>query len=173
MKEVLNSIKVGLLQRIESPLVGSFGVFFVLFNWRGISVFLFSSKPVEERLAYIEQTYSHSCYYLWLPLLFALVLTFAHPLIGYWITKYLMWIEAKKQSLRQTLKNQELAELLLIRTKEAELDKIEDEKERRTLRINAEKTRIEGLGNVLNNAKDSTMMSAALNTLDQISRQPV
>lgn len=173
MKEVLNSIKVGLLQRIESPLIGSFGIFFILFNWRGVSVFLFSSKPVEERLAYIEQTYAHPCTYLWLPLLFALLLTFAHPLIGYWVTKYLMWVEAKKQSLRQALKNQELGELLAIRKKEAEIDKIEEDKEKRKLRINAEKTRIEGLGNILNNAKDAGMVNTALVTLDNISRTPV
>ncbi len=167
MKELLGSIKTGLLQRIESPLIGTFSILFVIFNWRAFAVFLFSAKPIEERLSYIEQTYSSQCYYLWLPALFSLLITFAHPGAAYWITKYLLWLEEKKRGMRSQLKANELNDQIATKKQEVEMRLLEGELEDQRLRNKATEALIDGLGKSLHTG-EANAMNNAIPTLKRI-----
>lgn len=50
LSEVLGSIKV----RAKNPLCGAFVISWVVFNWKEISVYCFSSKGIEKIIAYID-----------------------------------------------------------------------------------------------------------------------
>ena len=54
MKEIFQSIFSNTQERIKNPFIGAFMTSWFAINWRPISVFLFSTKSIEQKITYIE-----------------------------------------------------------------------------------------------------------------------
>lgn len=80
IKEILATFKT----RMKNPFLGAFTISFTVFNWKPISIYLFSSEKMEERIHYIKHVYpSPECYqHVWIPLIFAGIYVFIIPYIS-------------------------------------------------------------------------------------------
>ena len=85
MKKILSSIFKSTEERIKNPFMGAFVTSWVLFNWKPILFLVFSSKLIEDKIEYIQSTFSNINTVFWYPLLatifYILVLPYLNLLI--------------------------------------------------------------------------------------------
>lgn len=103
MKDLIDSIRIQIYQRMSSPLFGSFVIAWLCWNHRYLFI-LFSSEPIQARLQLAHDLVYPSTSSLWfraaiLPLIssVAFILVYPHPskwLFGYWHKRQ---IELKKR----------------------------------------------------------------------------
>lgn len=125
--ELRESLKQSLLERVSSPLIGSFAISWVIVNWRGIAYFMLSEDTIVERLAYIETHFS-SHRTLWaIPLLVALLYVFGYPWPNRQIVRYRSLMNRRDEEIR--LKDEDKLRLAIQkRHNSEEWRKIEKEK---------------------------------------------
>ena len=120
MKDVLDHVKKALIERISSPLLGSFGLAFIVLNWRSVLLVLFGSGTMDERIKLIDSQYASWWLGVAYPILFAVVYVFLFPYISLWISRYSNWIDTRRATMaKQMLERDDL------------LIEIEDRKARR------------------------------------------
>ena len=68
VKELFNSFKGHLEDRITNPILGAFCLSWFFFNWKLILILLFSNSTIEEKIAAIELNHISLTNMLWLPL---------------------------------------------------------------------------------------------------------
>lgn len=83
MKEILKSFFETSRERIKNPLIGTFLISWTAINWKPITVLLFSSQSIENKIDYIESCYSNFSTYFLIPFLIALIYVIILP--------YFMW----------------------------------------------------------------------------------
>src|SRR5690606_29133259 len=83
MKEIIKSFFETSRDRIKNPLIGTFIISWIAINWRPITILLFSVETVENRIDYIETTYTSFYTYFLIPFGIALVYVLILP--------YFMW----------------------------------------------------------------------------------
>lgn len=83
MKEILKSFFEVSRDRIKNPLIGTFIISWIVINWRPIIILMFSTKPIENRINFIESLYSSFYTYFLIPFLIALIYVLILP--------YFMW----------------------------------------------------------------------------------
>ena len=79
-KEFINLAK----ERIANPLLGSFIISFVVWNWKPFALMILSDKSVEERIAFIESFHTDNInfeYPLYFTLAYVLLLPFSTWLV--------------------------------------------------------------------------------------------
>lgn len=69
MKEIIQSIFKSTEERIKNPFVGAFITSWLLFNWKPILFLFLSLKNIEDKIIYIETSFSKLSFVLWYPLL--------------------------------------------------------------------------------------------------------
>src|SRR5690625_313596 len=77
IKELLNVSR----ERIKNPFVASFLISLIMLNWRPILFILFSSMPIEERIAFSDANYISKKNYIVWPLLIALLYSIILPYV--------------------------------------------------------------------------------------------
>jgi len=148
--------------RIKTPITGAFIWSFSVYNWRPITVLLFSDAPIEDRIVVINYEYCNV-----LSVLIPIVLAFAYTMV---IPRLMLWIDdkmskTKHDRLKKIYKNKEnvieLKTILagkILELKDAEsgnkekqdfLDQIEELKESNNQSINSYKTTIESYKNTI------------------------
>jgi hypothetical protein len=76
-------------ERVKSPLIGTFALTWMIFNWKPILVLLFSNWEIESRISYLEKTYTNQLILVIYPLLVTVFYIFALPYINLGIDKVL------------------------------------------------------------------------------------
>jgi hypothetical protein len=81
MKELVLSVIENFKERIRNPLLGSFAITFLIYNWRPIFILLLSERPVEERVSFLEDNYI-SYETLYIPLIVSVVYVLLVPYLS-------------------------------------------------------------------------------------------
>jgi hypothetical protein len=94
VKDFLDSIRLQIHERLSSPLLGSFVVSWLIWNYRMLFV-LFSAMTVEERFDYIDHDLYPTAFSFWThrlggPLICAVLYVFAYPRIAKFVQK--IWL---------------------------------------------------------------------------------
>lgn len=97
MKEFFQSIYDSYSDRIKNPFVGSFILSFLIFNWRAISILLYSDWPIHCRIEWIENRYCKWENFYW-PVIIALFYILILPYINLCFEWLLILYSDKKQS---------------------------------------------------------------------------
>lgn len=71
-----------LRERLSNPLLGPFTALWFVWNWRMVSVLLFSPKDIESRIEYIDANYIHIMDIFVYPLLLAISFALVAPWVG-------------------------------------------------------------------------------------------
>lgn len=115
IKELFSASKDIIIERIKSPLLSSFSVAWLFFNWKIVLLLLFSDKSVEEKIKEIDQI--TSIYNgLWFPGLIAVFYTVVYPYINYRIFKVHNGFEKEVE----VLKAENAIEVLEIKIKQVQ-----------------------------------------------------
>lgn len=75
----MDSWRTHLSERLINPVLGPFTVAWLIWNWRMLTVLVFSSKPIEIRIIYIDKHLTNMTDMLWVPLGFALFFSLLMP----------------------------------------------------------------------------------------------
>lgn len=105
--ELLSSFFSQLRERLTSPLLGSFIFFWLVFNWKPVSVYLFSDKTVEESIQHIQLNYSDAQINFWYPLFATLTYLVVYPVFSWASFSLWEWFEKTKGSTRAKIFNSE------------------------------------------------------------------
>lgn len=142
MKEILNSVRLQINERLNSPLFGSFFVAWVGWNHRLLFV-LFSSQPVEKRFEFIDTQIYPTAWVVWndgiiKPVLSAILFIYLYPIIskhfyGYWLKK-----QVELKTLRDGIESATLLTLEESRSFRMAMIKIREEYEGTINRLAAE-----------------------------------
>lgn len=99
MKEFIKALFVNATERIKNPLIGTFLISWIVFNWKGILILLFSVNDIETKLTILADKYDNLGNLILYPLLAALGYIFLLPYINLGID-YLLYHSNNKQSER-------------------------------------------------------------------------
>lgn len=80
--DIVKSFKATMYERATSPLLGSFIIFWIYFNWRAISILLFGSDSVVDRIIVIDKNHIDAWVNLWFPLIYASIFSTIYPYIS-------------------------------------------------------------------------------------------
>ena len=89
MLDFFKTLFANATERIKNPLIGTFLMSWIVFNWKAILVLLFSSLDIEKRLSYLAEHFNNIGNLLIYPLIVALGYIFLLPYINLWIDKLL------------------------------------------------------------------------------------
>ena len=133
MKDILNSVRLQINERLSSPLFGSFVVAWMGWNHRLLLV-LFSSQPVEKRFEFIDSHIYPATWNVWndgviKPAFSAILFIYLYPVIskhfyGYWLKK-----QRELKELRDTIESATLLTLDESRAFRLSMIKIREEYE--------------------------------------------
>jgi hypothetical protein len=90
MKDFFQSIIDSSKDRIKSPFIGAYITSFLIYNWRPISIYLFSSKTLECKIEEIDEKYCLASSLLW-PLMIALFYVLFLPFINMIFEAFLLY----------------------------------------------------------------------------------
>lgn len=96
IKEILSSLKKTSTERISNPFYGVFIVTWLVYNWEGVAIMLFSDMKMQERVRFINSAYPFM--YI-LPFCTAVFLTFVLP----WCTEKITFFQSKPLSRTSSL----------------------------------------------------------------------
>jgi len=115
VKEIFQSIYDSYRDRIKSPLVGSFIITYLIFNWRLVAILFYSEWPIHCRIEWIEENYCEWYHYV-VPFLIALFYVMGLPYLNLGFEKIL----EKYSTTKLTKKNNSKLDALDHKKKEAE-----------------------------------------------------
>ena len=94
MKTIFTTFKDVAIERIKSPLISSFSIFWILFNWR-IVVFILLGKYDANGLIIKIESYLNFYSSLLLPLTTSVFYTLLYPFINYKVFKFVNELETE------------------------------------------------------------------------------
>ncbi len=97
MKEFFNSIFQTSSERMRNPVVGSFILSWIVFNWKSITTLIFSNKIIENRIDYISQNFVDIWYQLYYPLFFTVFYVLLLPYLTLGIDYILSYAKIKRK----------------------------------------------------------------------------
>lgn len=138
MKNVTDAISKTIEERMTNPLVGTFAISWLIFNWRPILFLIFSKRDIEHKIFYIKYQFSNPCNILVWPLIIALFYVLALPYITAYIEsliKKALDKKAKNQLERdiQTIKDENELALENIRLEKNKTDLLEANNHNKTI----------------------------------------
>ncbi|MGZ4159425.1 MAG: hypothetical protein ACXVNF_01315 [Neobacillus sp.] len=122
IKEIVDSSKNVIIERIKSPLLSSFGLFWLVINWKIPLILIGSGKNLEDKIAYIDSLTNRAEGFLY-PLIGAVFYAGIYPLINYGL--FMLHQEFEKKA--EIIKAENLCEVL---NKKIEVTKLESTLER-------------------------------------------
>lgn len=127
MKELLQSFFKTTEDRIKNPFIGAFMTSWILFNWKPILFIIFSSKNIEQKILYIERSFSDIYYIFLFPLFSTIFYVLILPYINLIFDLILKYSEFKKNiSLiarqKQVIENQKELAIENIKFEEAKTE---------------------------------------------------
>lgn len=140
IKDFLESIVDSYKDRIKSPLIGSFMISFMIFNWRAFAILIFSDWPIHTRIKWVEEHYSENKNFVW-PILISIFYVLILP----YINLFFDWLLSMYTNKRMLKINYKRNSELVRRKVEAVLLREIADAEAGTSEINSLKERIEGL----------------------------
>jgi len=140
IKDFLESIVDSYKDRIKSPLIGSFMISFMIFNWRAFAILIFSDWPIHTRIKWVEEHYSENKNFVW-----PILISFFYVLILPYINLFFDWLLSMYTNKRMLKINYKRNSELVRRKVEAVLLREIADAEAGTSEINSLKERIEGL----------------------------
>ena len=157
MIELIKDLIEGYKERIKNPIISSLIISFSIYNWRPISILIFSPNKIEDRINYVENQYLNSNV-IFYPIIFALAYTIIMPYLNVIAT----WIIRKANEIQNNRNNRKRLSVLEHRISEAKLErKIAEEiagrkeTEELTKTIQELKTLLEIKSNELNDVTSS------------------
>ena len=119
IKELLSNFLKAQEEKIKTPIFITFFIAFLVFKiwiyWKPISIFLLSTKAIEERISAIDEQINFieqnlSAHPLWLSFLFALVITLIYtilfPLIQLGVNVILSWVKKKNFNIKANIETE-------------------------------------------------------------------
>ncbi|MBB1292996.1 hypothetical protein [Pseudoalteromonas sp. SR41-4] len=89
--DMSNSIKASITDKVTHPLLGSFIISWLFFNWKAIYFLFFSNLDVVYKLKAVSENYSDLCLNLVFPLASSLALVFLLPLFTAGYTRFIAY----------------------------------------------------------------------------------
>ncbi|OHT44442.1 hypothetical protein [Flavobacterium tructae] len=65
VKDFFQSVYDSYKDRIKNPLIGSFMISFIIFNWRAFAILFISDWPIHTRIKWVEDHYSENKNFVW------------------------------------------------------------------------------------------------------------
>lgn len=182
INDLITSIKANLYERVTSPLLGTFAVAWVLWNWR-FMVVIFSGMTVYQKFSYVEtwifpSTESFLLFGILYPLLSALALIFIYPYPANFVYKFHRNQQKKLKEIRQQLEDETpltIEEARKIRHETFQLTKeFDEELKRRDAEIEMLKATNKSLEETIQSYKesDATIYSPDVLSSDEDSDNP-
>ena len=104
MKELIKTIFTTSTERIKNPLIGTFVIAWIAFNWRPIAVFLFSEATIDIKIEVINTTYIS----IWNQLLFPIFISLIYTLLIPYLMLVFDFIVAFAISSRKAIKTKQI-----------------------------------------------------------------
>jgi hypothetical protein len=120
MNDFFQSILEASKDRLKNPVLGTYSISFILFNWQPISILLFSRKTIEEKITSIDLTYYSWETFLW-PSLITIIIIFTPPFFMLLADIALNKVKNKRIEIRHNEKTINLDNQIIIATKEFEI----------------------------------------------------
>lgn len=135
IKEILSTTKEVAIERVRSPLISSFVVAWIAFNWKVAFILLLSESKIEEKIQKIDDL-SNIYSGLWFPLSVAVFYAAIYLLINYAI--FMAHHKFEKQA--EIRKAESAIEVLEVKVKQAQLEaRLEQTKFNAQRRLDEEK----------------------------------
>lgn len=129
IKNLLDSSK----ERLKTPIVGSFILSFLFYNWRVLALLFFSKATIEDRIIVINHEYLGFLAYFW-PFIIALGYSLGVPYLMKWIDQILVGVKEVRRQHIYNAKDSTLRLKIKLADKELELqDKISRNKDKQEL----------------------------------------
>lgn len=127
MKELLNTIFATSKERVSNPIIGTFIISWIAFNWKPIIFIIISDQKIEEKIAYIDLNFSNIGNILVFPLLAVILYVLVVPYINL-LFEYLLEFSRIKRNMisiakqKQLIENKKQLAIEEIRLEEAKTD---------------------------------------------------
>ncbi|MDN3377165.1 MULTISPECIES: hypothetical protein [unclassified Pseudoalteromonas] len=109
LSDISNSIKASITDKVTHPLLGSFIISWLFFNWKAVYFMLFASHDVVYRLKAVSENYSDLDLNLLFPLASSLALVFLLPMFTASYTRFIaMTKELQMRSLPELFRSHSL-----------------------------------------------------------------
>lgn len=108
MKEFLSNLFKVSNERLKNPLLFSFLLSWIAFNWRPIFTLLLSDKKIEDRISYILENFNEIQYTLYYPLIFSIGFVLLLPYFT-WLIEVL--VQFAKIGRKRNLISEQLSDL--------------------------------------------------------------
>lgn len=96
LKDISNTLKAILYERVSNPLLSSIIFAWLYFNWRGIAYFLLSDSGIEAKIDYIDNNYSCFNYNVVYPIITGVAFSVLVP----WISCIPFYVKEKSRSIQ-------------------------------------------------------------------------
>jgi hypothetical protein len=118
LKEIQESVSHNISERLSSPILGSFIIFFTAFHWRFIVCLFFHDSNGIQLLSELDKYKPHGFSSYFYPALFSLIYSLGYPFIKMAYSLFVEWIKYLHaiQELRSDHRGQRLEEEKLVRT---------------------------------------------------------
>jgi len=121
MKMLFNTLKETTIERIKSPLISSFSISWMIFNWRVIVFILLGKYDANELIIKIE-SYLNFYSSMLLPLITSVFYTLLYPLINYKVFNFLNILETEVELKRAENSIKVLTKKLSIASSQSKLN---------------------------------------------------
>ncbi|WKD86535.1 hypothetical protein KCTC32516_01911 [Polaribacter huanghezhanensis] len=108
MKEFINNFFQASNERLKNPLIFSFLISWIAFNWRPIFTLFISEKNIEDRIIYITTNFSEIKFTLYYPLIVSLGYVILLPYFTWFIEKI---VRFAKSGRKENLVNEQISDL--------------------------------------------------------------
>lgn len=108
MKEFINNFYHASNERLKNPLIFSFLISWVAFNWRPIFTLFLSDKKIEENISYISTNFNEIQFTLYYPLFVSLGYVILLPYFTWFIEKI---VQFAKTGRKENLVNDQISDL--------------------------------------------------------------
>jgi DNA-binding MarR family transcriptional regulator len=161
MKEFISNLFKVSNERLKNPLLFSFLLSWIAFNWRPIFTLLLSDKEIEDRISYITVNFNEIQYTFYYPLIFSLGYVLLLPYFT-WLIEVM--VQFAKIGRKQNLISEQLSDLRDKQKIAREEFKYEQEKAGNA-EMSQLNTKIQELSNV-NVEKDKTIESLKIDLIE-------
>lgn len=108
MKEFINNFFLASNERLKNPLLFSFLISWIAFNWKPIFTLFLSDKKIEERINYITKNFSEIEFTLYYPLIFSLGYVMLLPYFTWFVESLVRYAKSGR---KENFINEQLSDL--------------------------------------------------------------
>lgn len=104
MKEIFQSLFESTNDRLKNPIIGSFIISWIIFNWRAIAFFFFSNKNIEYKIEHINLNYSNFNNLFLFPIITSLIYITIFPYVLMTLDKLIsLAVKTRKNSVKDLI----------------------------------------------------------------------